>query len=395
MPRIDHALIVGAGIAGCSAAIALAQQGIRVTMVEKQQAWKFQSSGLFIYSNGLRALRDIGVLPEILQAGFAVPGGRNAYFDHHGRPIVETIYPSPEGLPAIVGIKRAELHRVLASRIDELGITLKLGTTALRLPRPDAGEALPVALSDGSHGRFDLVIGADGIRSQVRAEVFPAVTPVYSGFGVWRSVHDRPAGLDAKIMMMGIGKRLGIMPISNEKLYLFGVMLEPEGSWYDPAAWPALMRQRFAEFREPAARFLDQLGPGSEVLYTGVEEVIAPLPWHRGRVVLIGDAAHASTPFMGQGGAMALEDAVVLAKVLAGPGSLDDALREFGERRAPACKLVQDVSRQVGQAGALEDAGSCERRDLELRRDGQSKVDSFFAALAQLGAPGQGTGPDA
>ena len=384
MPRIDHALIVGAGIAGCSAAIALAQQGVRVTMVEKQRAWKFQSSGLFIYSNGLRALHAIGVLPPILEAGFAVPGGRNRYFDQDGSFIVETVYPSLEGLPAILGIKRAELHRILASRIDELGIALKLGTTVIRMP-PAGGDAPPrVALSDGSEDAFDLVIGADGIRSQVRAEAFAHIAPAYSGFGVWRSVHDRPRGLDAKIMMMGVGKRLGIMPISEEKLYMFGVMLEPQDCWYAPADWPALMRERFGQFGGPAAPFLDQLGPGSEVLYTGVEEVIAPLPWHAGRVVLIGDAVHASTPFMGQGGAMALEDAVVLAEVLAEPHPLEEALRKFAARRHPMCKLVQDVSRQVGQAGALEEAEDCARRNLELRRDGQGKVDAFFAALERL-----------
>lgn len=384
MPRIDHALIVGAGIAGCSTAIALAQQGVRVTMVEKQQVWKFQSSGLFIYSNGLRVLRDLGVLPQILEAGFAVRGGRNQYFDESGTFIVETVYPSPEGLPAIVGIKRAELHRVLASRIAELGVTVKLGATVTRMSDAGGEGPMRVNLSDGTQDEFDLVIGADGIRSQVRAEVFPHIEPVYSGFGVWRSVHDRPRGLDAKIMMMGVGKRLGIMPISDEKLYMFGVMLEPKDAWYEPADWPLLMRERFGHFGAPAAQFLEQLGPGSEVLYTAVEEIIAPVPWHRGRVVIIGDAAHASTPFMGQGGAMALEDSVVLAKLLTGPGSLEEALQAFAARRHPMCKLVQDVSRQVGQAGALEAADDCARRDAELRRDGQGKVDAFFAALDRL-----------
>src|SRR5690606_36917558 len=115
MNAIQNALIIGAGIAGCSAAIALAQRGVEVTLVEKQSEWRFQSSGIFVYSNGLAALRQLGVLDGILQAGFAVDDGKNIYLDHWGEPITDVYYPrGPQGEPPIVGIKRAEMHRVLA-----------------------------------------------------------------------------------------------------------------------------------------------------------------------------------------------------------------------------------------------------------------------------------------
>ncbi|KAF1070156.1 FAD-dependent oxidoreductase [Variovorax sp.] len=298
MRRPERILVVGAGIAGCSAAIALASQGFGVTLVEKQAEWRFQSSGIFIYGNGLEALRAVGVLPRILEAGFAIEDGRNVYLDHLGAPIVDVFYPrSQGGAVPIVGIKRSEMHRVLADRLSALGVEIWLATTVERVDTE--GEHARVLLSDGTAQAFDLVVGADGIRSQLREQVTGPLAPRYTGFGVWRSVHERPRALVAKIMMMGIGKRLGIMPIADDRLYLFGTVAEPAGRWYPKEEWPARMRERFAEFGGPARPFLDQLGADSELLYTAVEEVQAPLPWHAGRLLLIGDAAHASTPFMG------------------------------------------------------------------------------------------------
>lgn len=384
MKKMEHALVVGGGIAGCSAAIALAQAGARVTMLEKQRAWRFQSSGIFIYHNGLAALGSLGVLPQILSSGFAIADGRNVYLDHRGEPIVDTFYPTHHpDVPPIVGIRRAEMHRVLAGRLDTLGVDIRLGTTVVRIDQ-DAADHVTVALSDDTKGQYDLVVGADGIRSDIRRLVAGALAPTYTGLGVWRSVHARPKDLTAKIMMMGTGKRLGIMPISNDQLYLFGTLPEPAGTWYDPADWPALMQARFAEFGGPARQFLDALSPGAEVLYTAVEEVIAPLPWHCGRVIMIGDAAHASTPFMGQGGAMAIEDAVLLAQMLSREADVEATLQAFGEARYPVCKFVQDTSRKVGEAGAREDATLLSQRNETLLRTAQQHVDDFYARMDAL-----------
>ncbi|AEI82783.1 monooxygenase FAD-binding protein (plasmid) [Cupriavidus necator N-1] len=384
MKQLEHALVVGGGIAGCSAAIALAQAGVRVTMLEKQQEWRFQSSGIFIYHNGLAALGSLGVLPQILSSGFAIADGRNIYLDQHGKPIVDTFYPSSHrDIPPIVGIRRAEMHRVLAGRLDALGVDIRLGTTVVRIDQ-HAADHVTVALSDDTTGQYDLVVGADGIRSNIRRLVAGPLEPAYTGLGVWRSVHVRPRDLTAKVMMMGVGKRLGIMPISDDQLYLFGTLPEPAGTWYDRADWPALMQARFAEFGGPARQFLDALSPGAEVLYTAVEEVAAPLPWHHGRVIMIGDAAHASTPFMGQGGAMALEDAVLLAQMLSREADVETTLQAFGEARYPLCKFVQDTSRKVGEAGAREGATLLAARNETMQRTAQRQVDDFYARMDAL-----------
>jgi 2-polyprenyl-6-methoxyphenol hydroxylase-like FAD-dependent oxidoreductase len=345
-------LIVGAGIAGCSAALALARKGGNVNVIEKQPQWRFQSSGIFVYSNGLQHFRQIGAMEQLAQAGFPIASGRNVYLDQDGRPIVDVFYPGLGSPPAppILGIKRAEMHRVLSGLLEALGVPVHLGTTVETLRQYGAG--VHARLSDGSTPGFDLVVGADGIRSGVRALLWPDVQPTYSGFGVWRSVHRRPPDLTDKIMMMGLGKRLGIMPISDEKLYIFGTVVEPLGTWFDRAQWPETKRARFSEFGGPVRRFLDEISSDTEVLYTAVEVVVMPLPWHQGGVVLIGDAAHASTPFMGQGGALAVQDAVELARLLADESSLLAALAAFGERRMPLCRFVQEASHRVGRSGA-------------------------------------------
>lgn len=379
-------VIIGAGIAGCSAAVALAADGHRVRVLEKQDQWRFQSSGIFVYSNGLESLQDLGVLDDILAAGFAIPGGLNAYFDHHGAPIVETRYPTARGgaVPAIVGIKRAELHRVLAARMQALGVPVTLGTTVTAIT--DGADGAQVIPADGTRLDADLVIGADGLRSWTRDQVAPGIAPRYTGFGVWRSVHARPAALTEKIMLMGPAKRYGIMPISDDRLYTFGTVAHPAGTFIPEAEWPERMRAAFREFQGPAAPFLAALDENAEILFTAVEEVAMPLPWHRGRVLLIGDAAHASTPFMGQGGAMAMQDGVILAQVLAKSANLSAALALFGDLRFPVCQFVQDASRAVGEAGADEDIAALPERHAALARNAQGAVDGFYDKLAAMNA---------
>lgn len=382
-PTPLHVLIVGGGIAGSALAIALARDGHRVTVLEKQSRWAFQSSGIFIYSNGLVALDQIGVLPDILAAGFVVEDGENVYLDHHGDPIVDVFYPAADNgrIPPVIGIKRAEMHRVLATRMQALGVEVRLGVSVEAIDDDPTGP-VSVRCSDGTDIECDLVVGADGIRSQVRTLLLGAIEPTYTGFGVWRSIHPRPASVDSKLLMMGVGKRFGVMPISQDTLYVYATSNEPGRPFYPPETWPAQMLAKFNEFQGPARQYLDQLNADTETLYTSVEEVRLPLPWHRGRVQLIGDAAHASTPFMGQGGAMALEDAVVLADMLKKlPQTIEATLQAFGERRYPRCAFVQDVSRKVGEAGGMENDASCLVRNDRMKAGAQADVDRFYAQM--------------
>nr|WP_315591923.1 hypothetical protein [uncultured Cupriavidus sp.] len=127
------------------------------------------------------------------------------------------------------------MHRILASRLEALRVDIRLGSTAVQIDQ-DTEDHVNVTLSDGTSGQYDLVVGADGIRSEIRRLVTGPLEQVYTGLGVWRSVHNRPKDLTAKIMMMGTGKRLGIMPISDDRLYPFGTLPEPAGQWIPRAS---------------------------------------------------------------------------------------------------------------------------------------------------------------
>jgi 2-polyprenyl-6-methoxyphenol hydroxylase-like FAD-dependent oxidoreductase len=377
-------VIVGGGIAGSALSIALARRGIKTTLIEREARWTPLSSGLFIYSNGLLALDRLGVLDAVCDSGWVSPDGGNLYLTADGEKITRTIYPQiGDRIPAIVGMRRVELHRVLAGALEKLGVSVRLGATVTHIDDADPARPVMLTLSDGSTLACDALVGADGIRSQIRTHLFGALEPTYTGFGVWRSTHKKPASVTEKIMLMGVGTRLGIMPISRDELYLFGTTREPGKPFYPRETWATEMRAKFAVFKGPAAPLLNEITRPEQVFYTSVEEVHLPLPWSRGRVLLIGDAAHSSSPFMGQGGAMALEDAVLLAEMLDGAADVPTTLTAFGQRRYARCKFVQDASRRVGEAGAIEDAEATVRRNKRMQASAQQDVDSFYARIAE------------
>lgn len=339
--REQKILIVGGGIGGLSAAIALGKRGHRVTVIEKDPAWQVYGVGIIQQANVLRAAQQLGILDDYLETGFG--------FDHvevylpDGRCVAKV--PSHrlvEGLPANLGIGRRALHEFLGRRARESGATIRLGLTADELK--DDGVTVTVRFSDGSSEAFDLVVGADGLQSRTRSQCLPdAPAPEFTGQAVWRHNFPRPADVVGLHVYEGpIG--MGLVPLSAELMYLYVTTPEPGNPRHRNEDLAGLMRDRLAQAAPRIAGLRDQITDSRDVVYRPLHWLFLEGPWHRGRIVLLGDAVHATTPHLGQGAGMAIEDAVVLAEEIDARDSPEAAFEAYRDRRYERCRFIVEAS---------------------------------------------------
>jgi 2-polyprenyl-6-methoxyphenol hydroxylase-like FAD-dependent oxidoreductase len=345
MAEVQRALIVGAGIGGLGAGAALAQRGIATELVEIRPDMSVYGVGINQPANSLRALRALGVLDEICGAGFQYD--RTEFRDFRGNPIVEV--PSKLGgdVPANTALSRRDLHRILIGAVERAGATTHYGTTVEDLE--DDGDRVHVRLSDGREEDYDLLVGFDGINSPLRKRLFGAeYDPVYTGYVVWRVTVPRPEDVTYPVLYQSYGRKAGYIPLSEETMYLLHVTPEPADVRYERRDYADLLRERLEEFEGIVGDIRDNLKDDDEIVCSRLSEVMLPVPWHRGRVLVCGDAAHACAPHITQGAAMALEDAVVLADELTREDRpVEAALTAFVKRRYPRAKFVQEVSGEI------------------------------------------------
>jgi 2-polyprenyl-6-methoxyphenol hydroxylase-like FAD-dependent oxidoreductase len=338
-------LVVGGGIGGLSAAIALRERGVDVDVVEINPKWDVYGVGIIQPGNAVRALDALGLAEEAVAQGFAMKGSRfhTAAGQQLGEvPALDLLGPR---YPPMNGITRPRLHAIFQEAVKRSGADIRLGATV-----DDVNEDGSVTFSDGTSGAYDLVVGADGIHSKVRSLVFPgAAEPEYTGQIVWRYNVPRPEGLETLDMFVGSNGKAGFVPLAPDLMYILYIEAVPADEVKMPDDRLAeIFRERLAEFGGPVAEVRDAyITDPAKVVVRPVESLLLPPPWHRGRVVLIGDAAHATSPHVGQGGAMAIEDAIVLAEEVTG-GDLEEALGRFVERRYPRCREIWEISRQIG-----------------------------------------------
>lgn len=345
MANIEKALIVGAGIGGLGAAAMLGRQGAEVDVVEVKEDATVFGVGINQPANSLRALKAVGVLPEILEIG--VEFDRWIFCDYRGKLVADVVNRlGGEDVPPNCALPRRSLHKILIGAAEHAGATVRYGTTVADFE--DSGEAVNVSFDDGSTGTYDLVIAFDGIGSPMRRRLFgDSFEPVYSGHVVWRVTVPRPAEATTGAVFQSPRSKGGYIPLTEDTMYLFLVTHEPEGVHRPKGEFAELLRERLSEYEGALGVIRENLKDDDDVVYSPLREVFLPPPWHKGRVVVAGDAAHACAPHITQGAAMALEDAVVLAEELAKATEVESALADYERRRYPRAKFVQDVSRGI------------------------------------------------
>lgn len=241
------------------------------------------------------------------------------------------------------GIHRAALHDVLVGALENPAVRQGVTVTALQ---HRSGVVL-VDFSDGTRGEYDLVVGADGKGSRIRYLTFGAVRPRCAGYAAIRVIVPRPSGFDGLVELWGEGRRMGVLPIGEDLLYSYSTIACAPGAERSAAECLLTLREAFADFSGPAELIINATPDADAVHYSDIEQIVIP-KWVNGNVALIGDAAHAMCPDLGQGGSMAIEDAITLVRSLERSDDVAGALKDYEASRQGRVRSIQQRSRTYG-----------------------------------------------
>lgn len=349
MSSVSNVLVVGSGLAGSAVASLLAQGRVAVDVVEVKPDVSAVGSGITLQGNALRVLHQLGVYQEGLRHGYAFNTLGLRAPDECGTLLAELddVRTGGARFPATMGMFRPELARILVRRAERAGAKVRFNATVNVLDQDELG--VDAHFSDGSTGRYDLVIAADGIRSWIRRLIGVQLETKPAGMGIWRAFAPRPEGVTRTDLYYGGPSFIaGYCPVSEESLYAYIVEPAQDRSTLSPAERLDVVSDLAAAYHGPWDEIRASLTDPDQVNYTWFESHLLEPPWNRGRVVLIGDAAHSCPPTIAQGGAMALEDAAVLAELLLGADHLDQSVwAAFTARRHERVKTVVDASLQL------------------------------------------------
>lgn len=349
MRTMDTVLVVGGGAAGCAAAILLAERGVAVELVEIKPVATALGSGITLQGNALRVLAQLGVWDEVEAAGY---GYNELGLRTPDGTVLAEIPDARTGgpdLPATLGMPRPELARILLDRAAALGVRIRFGTSVRTLDQDADG--VEVTFSDGGSGRYDLVVGADGVRSATRALIGVELAAKPVGMGIWRAFTPRPESVVRTDLTYGGPCYIaGYCPTGENSLYAYLVEDAQDRGALTADERLEVMRGLAGNYGGPWHDIHPLLTDPSTINYTHFESQMLDGPWHRGRVVLIGDAVHACPPTLAQGAAMALEDAAVLAELLLAADRFDEKILDaLVERRAARAREVVEASVQLAQ----------------------------------------------
>ncbi|MFD5214286.1 FAD-dependent monooxygenase [Microbacterium sp. NPDC058345] len=351
MTAVQRVAIVGAGVSGLAAAIQLARAGVAVEVFEAKPELSALGSGITLQGNALRAFDQLGVWEEVAAAGKAFEG-LNLRAPGPGAPVVASLPDLKTGgpdYPSTMGMSRPDLARILLTAAQRAGARVTFDSVVTGVEQ--TGDEVELLLVSGSAGSFDLVIGADGLNSAVRGLIGIDVTPEPTGMGIWRSFVSLPPDVERSELYYGGPMYIaGYTPTGDDTMYAFLVEKAQDRFGVDADESRRIMLEQSRAYDGPWNAIRADIEAGASANYTWFTRHLVEEPWNRGRVVIIGDAAHSCPPTIAQGAAQGLEDAIVLTELLVHRDVIDESLwSEFHARRLPRASAVVEASVQLGQ----------------------------------------------
>jgi 2-polyprenyl-6-methoxyphenol hydroxylase-like FAD-dependent oxidoreductase len=347
-------LVIGGGIGGLAMAGALSRAGAAVDVIERAPRWEPLGAGLVLGANAQRVLDVLGFKAALNACGqplsvMQLQDARGGRLQRMDMSALGTEFPPP------LAVHRAELQQVLLAGVDESRVVFDASIEHIEC----SADSVIATRTDGHRGEYALVIGADGLRSRVRQLAFSAAgaNVRYAGYTCWRTVMPNVSGLTDVIEMWGRGRRVGLVPLRGGRLYVFLTENAPPRG-QDPAVRRnTSVAERFREFAGEARPVLDALSASTDLplMRHDIEELASQV-WGNDRIALIGDASHATTPNLGQGAAMALEDVLALLLALRDESTVNAAVKAYEADRASRVAAIVRTSRQLGVMGQWSSA---------------------------------------
>lgn len=356
MPKYLNIIIIGGGIGGLAAAVALQQRGHRVRVFERAQAYEPVGAGLWLWNNAVQALQALELFQAVAAAG--VVGPASQIREWNGRTLAGSVVPPGSAAANTITILRSELQTVLLAALPNGVVQFGMPCTGVTQTR----DSVTAHFAGGQTATGDLLVAADGIGSTIRTQLFAGGPMRYAGFSAWRAVVPFDPRHISPGVAWGYGSRFGVVPLRDMRVNWFAAINMAPGAARRVSDPHAFVVERFRGWHAPIPELLAATDPNA-ILCHDVYYHPALRSWVNGRVALLGDAAHAMTPSLGQGACQALEDAVVLARCLSATADSIKALLRYEQLRRPRATVIARLSRRMDQIAQLSSPLLCEIRN--------------------------------